>query len=426
MTRETKAELAVYKKVALRMVPFLFMCYALNFLDRVNVSYAKLQMSIDLHFSETNYGLGAGIFFIGYLLFQVPSNQVLMRVGAKLWLACIMIIWGIISILTLFVTTPMEFYIVRFLLGAAEAGFFPGVLFYFTQWYPNERLGRITAMFLLGFSASGILGAPLSGWILEKTADIAPLRGWQWLFLIEGIPTITLGCLLPFVLPADIESSHWLTPQEKEILKYRLKPVVKESAPPLSLFELFEDGYVWQLMLLYFFMFNATLGTVFYFPTFIKQAGVANFFHIGLLSSIPYIASMVASILFAYSSDLWRERRLHLLFLLLASAIGMLGIAAFSNNIALVVASSSIAVAASLSSVVIFWTIPTLYLKGNNKAIGIALINSGGSLGGFSAPYLIGYLTDLTHGFTVPLLTLACMMLLASLFAYFIPKHLNL
>jgi len=426
MERETKAEIAVYRKVMLRMVPFLFMCYAFNFLDRVNISYAKLQMSSALNFSETHYGLGAGIFFIGYLLFQIPSNRLLVRLGAKTWLSCIMIAWGLISISTLFVTTPREFYVVRFLLGVAEAGFFPGVLFYFTQWYPNERLGRIIAMLLLGFSAAGILGAPISGWIMQQSGGLGTMQNWQWLFLLEGFPTIILGCLLPFILPTDIQSTPWLNSQEKEILTYRLKsPATDGNVQPVSLLDLFKDARMWQLMLLYFFLFNATLGTVFFFPTFIKKAGVTNFLHIGLLSSIPYIASMVASVAFAYTSDIFKERRWHLLLLALAGAIGLLGTAAFAHNLPLLVTSISIAVAAFISSGVVFWTIPPLYLTTQARATGIALISSAGSLGGFFAPYMIGYLTDLTHSFTAPLLALALMVIVASIFAYFIPKNLN-
>jgi MFS family permease len=424
MGRETKAEIAVYKRITLRLIPFIVICYALNFLNRINIGFVKLQMTSDLNISETAYGLAAGLFFLSYSFFQIPSNLILIRLGARKWFSLSLIATGVISTLTLFVTTPTEFYFMRFLLGMVEASFFPGMLYYFTLWYPHERLGRTFALLLFGLSISGVFGGPLSGWIMQYTNQFESMHSWQWLLLVEGVPTVILGGMLPFVLSNNIQTSNWLRTQEKEILEYHLKLSEERNPLTLSLFDLIRDARVWQLIFFYICLFSIISALLFFMPTFMVISGAGNFFSLGLLASIPYISAIALSLLIAHSSDLKGERRLHLFGLTLACALSLLGLAAFPTSIAMTMINTTIATATSLSALVLFWTIPPLFLKGNSRAVGIALINTLGSLGGFLAPYLVGYSKDSTQTFTVALLAMAFICFIASMLIFFFPRNL--
>ena len=301
------SESALYSKVTRRLIPLLFLCYVAAYLDRVNVGFAKLSMLKDLHFSETIYGFGAGIFFVGYFIFEVPSNVILHKLGARLWIARVMITWAAM----MFVKTPMGFYVLRFLLGAAEAGLFPGVILYLTYWYPSARRGRIIAMFMTGIPVSGVLGGPLSGWILHTAEGANGLAGWQWLFIIEAIPSVILGLVIILLLDRGIEQAKWLTPEEKRVLAANIAADSKDVAS-----QSFRDGFmrpmVWALSGIYLFFIMGLYGVGFWLPTLIKGSGVTDPLEIGLLTALPYAAAAAAMILVGQSSDASRERRWHI------------------------------------------------------------------------------------------------------------------
>src|SRR5579863_2592350 len=286
-------EEATYRKVARRLTPLLLLCYVVAYLDRVNVGFAKLQMAADLQLSDTVYGLGAGIFFIGYFFFEVPSNLILHRVGARIWIARIMITWGIISALTMFVTTPTMFYVMRFLLGLAEAGFFPGIILYLTYWYPANRRGRMTTWFMTAIALSGVIGGPVSGYILKTFNGMNGWHGWQWLFLLEGLPSIIVGVLVFLVLDDRISKAKWLTDDEKQLLERNIQAEDAEKEdPPLG--TVLTSPRVLLMSLIYFSFVMGLYGVSFWLPTIIKATGVTDAFAIGLLSAIPFAAAVIA------------------------------------------------------------------------------------------------------------------------------------
>lgn len=284
---ETPLESKAYSKVLWRLVPFLFLCYVVAYLDRVNVGFAKLQMLADLKFSDTVYGFGAGIFFIGYFIFEVPSNIILSKTGARIWIARIMITWGIISSAMLFVTTPESFYVLRFLLGVSEAGFFPGIILYLTYWFPSERRARVVALFMTAIALSGVIGGPLSGWIMQAFAGVNNLAGWQWLFLLEGIPSILVGIAVIFYLDDSIEGAKWLSQEEKKVLADRIHNDQKGIVDH-GIAHTFTSVKVWLMALIYFSFIMGLYGISFWLPQLIKSTGVKDVLNIGLLTAIPY------------------------------------------------------------------------------------------------------------------------------------------
>src|SRR5258706_8148371 len=304
------SEASTFTKVTWRLLPFLFVCYLCAYLDRINVSFAKLQMLQDLGMSDAVYGLGAGIFFVGYLLFEVPSNLILLRVGARRWIARIMVTWGLISTAMMFVTTPTSFYVMRFLLGVAEAGFIPAIRLYLTYWFPASRRSRVTALFLTGIPMSGVIGGPLSGWILHSLSGHNGLAGWQWLFLLEGIPTALFGVVAFFFLDDKVADAKWLTPAQKTMIEAGLR--VEKSENKLHSLK---DGLISPRILLlsciYFFFTMGLYGVSFWLPSLVKASGVSNPLDIGLLSAVPYAAATLSMILVGQSSDVRGERRWH-------------------------------------------------------------------------------------------------------------------
>ena len=390
-------EQQLYKKVSWRLIPILLIAYTLAYLDRVNIGFAKLQMLNDLHFSETVYGLGAGLFFIGYFLFEVPSNLILAKVGARVWMARIMVTWGIISACTMLVKTPLMFYTLRFLLGFAEAGFFPGIIYYLAVWYPEHRRGRIYALFMTGVAIAGVIGSPLSGWILQSSAGIYNLAGWQWLFLIEALPSIIIGLVLLIYLDDNITAARWLTPREKLLLLANLQPKIKpQTKTKFSLRQIFFNPQVWQFSLIYFCFSIGLYGVSFWLPSLIKGAGINNELQIGLLTAIPYSCAIVSMILVGRSSDLRNERRWHLAIPALIGGLSLYASTSFTNNLVFSMILLSIATAAILSIIPLFWSLPTTTFSGMMVASAIAWINSVGNLAGFVSPYLVGYLKDST------------------------------
>ncbi len=386
-----------YRKVTLRIVPFLFICYLAAYLDRVNVGFAKLQMLKELQFSETVYGFGAGIFFLGYVLFEVPSNVIMLRVGARIWIARIMITWGIISALMCFVHTPFQFYALRFLLGVAEAGFIPGILLYLTYWFPARRRGRITAIFLAAIPTASILGGPLSGWILKEVSGTQGLSGWQWLFLIETIPSILLGIVTLVYLRDRVSDVRWLTDDEKRLIATNIGHEEQEKSGHSHLSQAFTDARVWLLGVIYFSIVCGIYIISFWLPSLIKRTGVSDPLHIGLLSAVPYIVAIVAMVGVNASADRMRERRWHTMLPALICAAGLVltGFAGADPLLAMV--GLTIAAAGASSAQASFWCLPAAFLGGAAAAAGIAFVNSLGNIAGFASTFLVGWLTETTH-----------------------------
>lgn len=413
----------VYRKVTWRLVPFLFACYVAAYLDRVNVGFAKLQMLSDLKFSETVYGLGAGIFFIGYFVFEVPSNMILHKVGARVWIARVMISWALISAAMMFVTSPTVFYILRFLLGVAEAGLFPGVILYLTYWYPSERRGGIIAMFMTGIPIAGLIGGPLSGWIMNAFTGVHGLAGWQWLFLIEALPSLILGfCVLAY-LDNGIAKAQWLTADEKALLERN----IAADAATVGAHRFrdgFTSGWVWLLSGIYFFFIMGLYGVGFWLPTLIKGAGVSDPLQIGILTMLPYGAAAAAMITVGRLSDAARERRWHIVVPGLVGAAGWLVSIWYSKDLVVAEAALTVATIGVLVTLAQFWCLPTAVLAGAAAATGIAVINSVGNLAGFVSPYLIGWIIDATKSTSLGVYTLAASLAIGSLLALTMPKRL--
>ena len=414
-------ETATYAKVTRHIMPILFLCYMASYLDRVNVGFAKLQMLTDLNFSDTVYGLGAGIFFIGYFLFEIPSNIILHKVGARIWIARIMLTWGLISAAMVFVNSPFLFYLLRFLLGAAEAGFFPGVILYLTYWYPAHRRGKITAIFMTAVALSGVVGGPLSGWIMQGMDGVANLSGWQWMFLIEAIPSIGLGVLVFGHLQDRIIDTPWLNDEEKALLATHIH-LEELDKPELRLAQALTHPRLWQMALIYFSFIMGLYGISFWLPTIIKSTGVTDTLQIGLLSAIPYAIGGIGMILIGRSADRHRERRWHVIIPAMLGCAGLLLSTRYGHNTLLSMVSLTVATLGILTTLPLFWSLPTAFLTGTAAAAGIALINSFGNLAGFASPYLVGWLKDSTHSTDAGMVMMAVSMLVGAFLTWMVPR----
>jgi D-galactonate transporter len=419
LTPEASAfEAATFRKIAWRIVPLLFLGYIAAFLDRVNVSFAKLQMASDLQLSDEIYSFGAGIFFIGYFIFEVPSNLVLRKVGARIWLARIMISWGAISAAFMFTgvipwgpVSPafgltdqqFSFYVLRFLLGAAEAGFFPGVILYLTYWFPAQRRAQMVAWFMTAIAVSNIIGSPLSGAILQFMDGASGLRGWQWLFLLESLPSIAMGVVFLALLTDRPAGAKWLNDEERALVERR---VAKEEADKQaeghrhSIADAFKDVRVWAFCLVYFCGTQCLYAINFWMPTIISEFGVnaGDYFRVGLLSMIPWAVTVVAMVLWARHSDATGERRWHSAGGLFLAMLGLVALVFADKAPALSLAALTAVTVGSLCWVVTFWSLPTSFLSAAAAAAGIALINSIGNLGGHVGPELLGRIRTANHG----------------------------
>ncbi len=407
-------ERRVYARVTRRLIPFLLVCYVVAYLDRVNVGFAKLQMLADLRLSETAYGIGAGIFFIGYFLFEVPSNLILHRVGARVWISRIMVTWGVLSAMTMFVATAPAFYAVRFALGLAEAGFFPGIILYLTQWYPVAMRGRIVALFMTGIAVSGVIGGPLSGWILGALSGVNGWAGWQWLFLLEGIPAVLMGIAVYFYLDDGIETAKWLSASERAFLTRTLK-ADDDAGKSLSVLDTLRDPRVALLALLYFSIVIGLYGIGFWLPQLIRALGVQAPFRVGLYSAVPYGIAGVVMVLVGRHSDQRNERRWHLSAVALLGGLGLALAGLFDANELWGMCALTLATVGVLSAAPLFWTLPTHFLRGASAAAGIAVINSVGNLAGFLSPYMVGAITDATGSPTYGLYVMALFMVVAAM-----------
>ena len=413
----------VYKKVAWRLVPFLCICYLAAYLDRVNVGFAKLQMLNDLSFSNTVYGIGAGIFFLGYVLFEVPSNILMHKVGARIWIARIMFSWGLIGAAMAFVKTPTQFYVLRFLLGVAEAGFIPGVLLYLTYWFPAAWRGRIIALFLAAIPMSNIIGGPLSGWILTTMNGVAEMRGWQWLFIVETIPSVLLGFVVLRFLDDRVENALWLTDDEKARIKQDIDKEANQSALHVSVMDAMKSARVWLLGVAYFCVASSIYISSFWMPTLIKQLGIDNPVEIGWLTTIPYVVAIVAMIIVNMSADKRAERRWHTAIPCFVAALGLIISGTPGLGIGITMLGLTLAAAGASTSQASFWSLPPMFLTGAAAAAGIALVNSLGNIAGMASTGLVGWMTDLTGSPNSALYLFAVFALTGGLMVLRLPAH---
>jgi MFS transporter, ACS family, tartrate transporter len=399
-------EAQVISKVSRRIVPFVALCYFLCYLDRVNVGFAALQMNSDLGFTATMFGWGAGIFFFGYFFFEVPSNLALERFGARLWIARIMVTWGLLSAGMALVWNEASFLVVRFLLGAAEAGFFPGIILFLTYWFPAEYRARMVGRFMAAIPISTVIGAPLSGWILGLDG-VWGLKGWQWLFICEGLPTILLGIVVMFYLTDGPEKAHWLAADQRDWLIDRLRRerMFREAQARHSLWEALAHPRVLVLGLVYFGAAAGSYALGFWLPTIVKDFGVTNF-QTGLITAIPYVIGAVSVLAWPLVSDRMHERKWNTALAFLVAAGGLAVSTYFPDPVQKMTA-LSVGAIGLFAIAPLFWTLPTAFLSGTAAAGGIALINSIGNLAGFAAPYAMGYLKDATGSFAAGLLAVA-------------------
>src|SRR5712671_7996931 len=390
-------EEAVVRRLTWRLVPFLFLLYIVAYLDRINVGFAALQMQQQLAFTDAVYGLGAGMFFAGYFCFQVPSNLVLQRVGARRWVALLMMVWGVISSAMVLVSGPRSFYVLRFLLGAAEAGFFPGVIFYLKSWFPARARARTVARFMTAAPLSGAVGGPISGALLGLHLS-GGLAGWQWMFLMEGIPAVLLGGVALVYLVDRPEEAAWLSGDERDWLLGTLQREREEMVLESRTFSALAMPRIWMLALVYFGLNTVSYGVSLWLPKLIKSlSGVSNL-TVGLLSAIPYVAAALAMVAVGLHSDRSGERRWHTALPAFAGAIALTG-AAYSTSVGPSIVLISVAVLGVFSMMGPFWAMPTSFLSGAAAAAGIAIINSIGNLGGFFGPLVIGMVRASTGQF---------------------------
>lgn len=402
-------ERRTYARVTRRLIPYLFLCYLFAFVDRVNVGFAKLQMQQDLGFSDVAYGTAAGIFFIGYFFFEVPANIALQRLGAKYWLGPIMIIWGLVSASTMLVKTNYQFYAVRFFLGVVESGFFPGVILYLTFWYTSRHRAKMVAAFMAAIPISGLIGSPISGWILDSMSSFGGLRGWQWLYVVEAVPSVVAGIFTMIFLSNSPRDAKWLNEGERALLLEHLAEDEKGKQAlggRHRLLDAFRSGRVWLLCLVYFGFVMSNYGITFWLPTLFKHTLTTDPLEIGLLMMIPWGAAVAAMILVGHHSDRTGERCWHITItgFLCAVAFGLSAIPGIPGWAGLVLL--TIAIASLTAAYSTFWALPTAFLSGAASAAGIAWINSVGNLGGFLSPYLVGVLSSVFHNMTPALLML--------------------
>jgi D-galactonate transporter len=395
-------------RVTWRLLPFLLLLYIISWLDRVNVGFAKLQMNADLGFSDTMYGIGAGIFFVGYGLCEVPSNLLLVRYGARVWIARIMITWGIISICMMFVHDVTTFYALRFLLGVAEAGFLPGIIYYLGHWFPRTHRAKAVSWFMIGIPLSLVFGGPLSGWLMQHMDEVMGLHGWQWMFLVEGFPAVLLGFVVLGFLTEKPANAHWLTAEQRAWLSARIEVehVEAHTRHGVGLKAALLHPTVWLLAVVMFCCQTGSYGLTFWVPSIVKGLSGYTEFEVGLFSAIPYMAAAAGMILVGRSSDRTGERFMHVAVPSLIGAVGFIAVGYLATP-ALAMLALSVAAVGDYSSRGPFWALPGKFLTGASAAGAIALINSMGALGGAIAPPIVGKLKDMTGSFLGPMLMLA-------------------
>ncbi|MDB6048919.1 MAG: Permease of the major facilitator superfamily [Pseudomonas sp.] len=425
------AEDRTYRKVILRILPVLLLCYMAAYLDRVNIGFAKLDMLNDLQFSNTVYALGASIFFWGYFLFEVPSNLLMHKLGARFWIARIMWSWALVSVAVAF-TVPLAtffhlesssmFYVLRFLLGICEAGFFPGVILYLNYWFPTHRQSRVMSGFLMAMPISLTLGGVLSGWLMNSMQGVQGLAGWQWMLIIEGIPSLIMGAVVIGCLADNIDSAKWLSAAEKVMLKANLQ--TDNTGKTSSLREVFFNPRVWLLILILLTFNTGFYGLAFWMPSIIKSAGISNSLHIGLLTAIPYSVAVIAMTLNARHSNRTGERRMHAAIPAFIGGVGLILSAYFAANLTLSILFLSVAASGILSLMPIFWTLPGTVLSGVAAAAGIGMINAIGNLSGFTGSMITAVAENLTGDINNGTYVLALCLLVSGGLILAIPKSM--
>ena len=403
---------ATYDRVSGRLLPFLLLLYVVAFLDRVNVSFAKLGMAKAIGLGDAAYGFGAGIFFIGFCIFEIPSNLLLQRVGARLWIARIMVTWGIVSAATAWVSTPWEFYVARFLLGICEAGFYPGIILYLSYWYPRQARGQATAIFVVGIALAGVFGSPFCGFIMGAMGAVPPLANWQWLFVLTGVPAVILGIATYLYLDDRPSEAAWLPQADRDRIARDLAAEEGEMARAGAghrLSEAFSDGRVWCLAGVNFSIVVCLYGVSFWLPQIVKNLGVVDTFHNGLIVAIPSFLAAVAMVLVARHSDRTGERRWHTAACSLVSTVGLLIAAMAIDQPVLALTGLSMATVGVLTAFAILWTIPGLLVSGTAAAAAIALITTVGNLGGYVGPFLVGWVKEMSGSFGFPLYVFAAL-----------------
>ena len=425
MKSDESFETKTYHKVDVRLLPFLFLCYILAYLDRVNVGFAKLQMLKDLSLSDAAFAAGAGIFFIGYFFFEVPSNVLLKKFGARMWIARIMISWGVISACMIFVKGEWSFYAMRFLLGLAEAGFFPGVIFYLTLWYPSRYRSMRTAWFVAAIAVSGVIGNPVSGWIMDKLSGAMNLAGWQWLFLSEGIPSILVGFWVIYYLNSSIGEAKWLSSEEKTLLADNLIAEDKDKTEH-KLADAFRSGKVWALCAIYFTLMIGLYGIAFWLPTIVKAFGIKGYLRVGLITAIPYGVAVVGMILLSHHSDKTGERRLHYVANVTIGAMGLILSGVFASNPVLAIIFLSVGTLGVIGSMPLFWPLPSAFLAGTAAAAGIGIVNSVGNLGGYFGANIPIWAKAISSDKSAALYVIAAILMVGAFLTYFfVPKTLR-
>lgn len=416
---------ATLRRVSWRLLPFLFVLYVFNFLDRTNVGIAALQMNRDLQFSATAYGFGAGIFFVGYALFEVPSNLILARVGTRRWIARIMISWGLLASATMFVQTPMQFYVVRFLLGVAEAGFFPGIVYYLSLWFPADQRARAMARFMIAIPLSGAIGNPLGAWLLGFDGAMG-LAGWQWLFLIEGLPSVVLGFAVLAWLTDYPKDARWLAPEQRDWLAARLARdgAVSPAGHTSSVWRALAHPAVWALALLYFLMLTLMYSYTFWAPLLIRDGLQASNTATGIITGGIALLTAGFMLLVGASSDRTGERFVHVAGCALVSAAGCLGAALLPHPVARA-AALAVVFFGAVGFASPFWCLPTMLTRGTAAAAAIALVNSFGNVGGFAGPYVMGVLHDATGGTEGAFVALAAVAVLAAGVVFVLQQRLR-
>ncbi len=417
---------ATYSKVDRHIIPFLFMCYILAYLDRVNVGFAKLQMAKDLSLSDAAFATGAGLFFIGYFFFEVPSNVLLKKFGARMWIARIMISWGVISSAMMFVTNEWTFYAMRMILGLAEAGFFPGIIFYLTLWYPSRQRSTRTAWFVSAIPLAGVIGNPISGWTMDQLTGVAGVAGWQWLFLVEGIPSILVGFWVISYLDSSISEAKWLNEEQKALLIRNLDAEERHKAEH-RLVDAFKNGKVYALCAIYFTLMIGLYGIAFWLPTIVKAFGVKGYLDVGLISAIPYGVATVGMLLVSRHSDRTGERRMHYVLNVSAGALGLALSGVYASNPVLSIAFISIGTMGVIGSMPLFWPIPSAFLTGTAAAAGIGIVNSIGNLGGYVGPNVPIWIKQVSADPSAALYAIALILLVGAAITLFLnPKSVNI
>ncbi|KWC73800.1 MFS transporter [Burkholderia cepacia] len=404
---DSPAHQALYRKLNWRLLPFLLLCYTFAYLDRVNIGFAKLSMQSDLGISDAVYGLGAGIFFLGYVLFEIPSNLLLPRIGARKTISRIMVLWGLTSAGMMFVHNETTFYGMRFLLGVFEAGFAPGMIFYLTYWYGQRRMAGVMAVVMLAGPIGGAFGSPLSAWLMTGLSGAHGLAGWQWMFIVEGLPCVLLGALALKVLSDRPADAAWLTDDEKRLLAAELHA---PGAGHHSFGQVLRDPRVYLLAFAYFTIICGIYAVSFWLPSILKADGVTDTMQIGLYSMIPYVCAAIAMIVIGRRSDRRGERRFHSAVPALIGAIALAVATTANGNLVISLVGMTIATSMIWAAYTVFWAIPSQYLKGDAAAGGIALINTIGLIGGFLSPTIIGAIHSATGSMAAGLLVMVALL----------------